>query len=165
MLHTMMLAAALAYAHPEQLIDTAWVAAHARDANVRVVDVRRAGYEAGHIPDAFFLEAESIRDPKSRPTFLQAADAFAREMGRLGISNQTRVISYDDPGGLLASRLWWMLNVYSYATSPSLTAAGRSGPATSARPRPRPFYCGDHLQGHTAATLPGDGRRWVAGDR
>lgn len=115
MLNAIMLAAALTYAPPEQLVDTAWVAAHARDANVRVLDVRRTGYEAGHIPDALFLDPESVRDPQNRPTFLLAAETFAREMGRLGISNRTRVILYDDRGGLLASRVWWVLNAYGHA--------------------------------------------------
>ena len=139
MLNAIILAAALTYAHPEQLVDTAWVAAHARDANVRVLDVRRSGYEAGHIPDALFLDPESIRDPKNRPTFLLAADAFAREMGRLGISNRTRVILYDDRGGLLASRVWWMLNVYGHANVALVNGGwvqwtAEKGPTTTAVP-------------------------------
>ena len=36
-------------------------------------------------------------------------------MGRLGISNQTRVIAYDERGGIYASRLWWILNHYGHA--------------------------------------------------
>lgn len=114
MLSALVLAAVVAYAHPEQLVDTAWVAAHATHANVRVLDVRRRGYEAGHIPGALTLDPEAIRDPKNRPTFLLAAEAFAAEMERLGISHQTRVVLYDDRGGLLASRVWWMLNVYGH---------------------------------------------------
>ena len=42
------------YAHPEALVDTAWVAQHAKDSNVRVVevDVDTSAYEQGHIPGA-----------------------------------------------------------------------------------------------------------------
>ncbi len=36
-------------------------------------------------------------------------------MGRLGISNQTRVIAYDERGGIYAARLWWILNHYGHA--------------------------------------------------
>jgi thiosulfate/3-mercaptopyruvate sulfurtransferase len=107
--------AALIYAHPEQLVDTAWLADHAADANVRVLDLRRSGYEGGHIPEALWLDPESIRDPGNRPSYMMPPDAFAREMGRLGISNRTRVVIYDDRGGLLAARLWWMLNAYGHA--------------------------------------------------
>ena len=38
----LLLALAVGYAHPEQLVETDWVAAHAGDANVRVVDMRMA---------------------------------------------------------------------------------------------------------------------------
>lgn len=115
MLATLALAAALSYAHPEQLVDTAWVAAHARDANVRVLDLRRSGHADGHIPDALWLDPESIRDPKNAPGYLQPKAAFEQAMGRLGISNRTRVVIYDDRGGLLASRLWWTLNAYGHS--------------------------------------------------
>lgn len=116
MIAALALAAALAaYAHPEQLVDTAWVAAHARDANVRVLDLRRSGFADAHVPDAQWLDPESIRDAANAPTFLLAKPAFEQAMGRLGISNRTRVIIYDDRGGLLASRLWWMLNAYGHA--------------------------------------------------
>ena len=108
------LAAAVGYAHPEQLVDTAWVASHSRDANVRVVDVRRAGYEDGHIPDSVWLDPESIRDTANAPSFMMPPAAFEQTMGRLGIGNRTRVILYDDRGGLLASRVWWMLNAYGH---------------------------------------------------
>jgi thiosulfate/3-mercaptopyruvate sulfurtransferase len=114
MFTALLLAAAVGYAHPEQLVDTAWVAAHARDANVRVLDLRRSGYEAEHIPGALWLDPESIRDTTNAPTFLMPQSAFEQTMGRLGVSNRTRVIIYDDRGGLLASRLWWMLNAYGH---------------------------------------------------
>ncbi len=115
MLTTLALAAALAYAHPEQLVDTAWVAAHARDANVRVLDVRRSGYEDGHVPDSLWLDPESICDAAAAPSFMLAPKAFEKVMGTLGVSNRTRVILYDDRGGLLASRVWWMLNAYGHS--------------------------------------------------
>jgi len=95
MLHVMLLAA-LAYAHPEQLVDTAWVAAHSGDRQVRVVDVRRSGFETGHIPNAIWLDPESIRDANNPPTYMLSAERFADAMGKLGISNSMRVILYDD---------------------------------------------------------------------
>ena len=110
-----LLLAAIGYAHPEQLVDTAWVAAHAHDADVRILDLRRSGFEAGHVPGALRLDPESIRDSSRPPTFMLSPAAFEQTMGRLGISNRTRVIAYDDRGGLLAARLWWMLNAYGHS--------------------------------------------------
>lgn len=116
MLSALLLAAALAgYAHPEQLVDTAWLAAHAEDADVRVLDLRRSGFDEGHIPGALWLDPESIRDTANAPTFLMPRSTFEQTMARLGISNRTRVIAYDDRGGLLATRLWWMLNAYGHS--------------------------------------------------
>ena len=47
---------AVAYAHPEQLVETEWVAeaiaanGTIRGANVRIVDMRQSGYPEGHRP-------------------------------------------------------------------------------------------------------------------
>jgi len=140
MLATLVVAAAIGYAHPEQLVDTAWVAAHADDTQVRVVDVRRSGFEQGHIDGAVWLDPESIRDASNAPSFMLAPRAFEQAIGRLGISNRTRVILYDDRGGLLAARVWWMLNAYGHANVALLDGgwvrwtAERRPSTTEARP-------------------------------
>ena len=116
MVATLLLAAAVVgYAHPEQLVETAWLADHPTDPQVRIVDVRRTGFENGHIPEASWLDPESIRDAANPPTYLLAARRFEQAMGRLGISSRTRVILYDDRGGLLAARVWWSLNAYGHS--------------------------------------------------
>jgi len=105
---------ALAYAHPEQLVETDWVAAHAADANVRVVDMRMAGFADGHVPGAVYISPVAIRDANSPPTFLPTAAAFEALMSRLGISDATRVVVYDERGGIYAARLWWILNYFGH---------------------------------------------------
>src|ERR1700751_4641648 len=94
--------AAAAYAHPEQLVDTDWVAAHAADANVRIVDMRQNGYPEGHVPGAVYLSPIAIRDAKAPPTFLPTPAAFEQLMASLGIGDGTRVIAYDERGGIYA---------------------------------------------------------------
>jgi thiosulfate/3-mercaptopyruvate sulfurtransferase len=106
--------AAMSYALPEQLVETDWVAAHAKDANVRVVDMRQSGFDAGHVPGAVYLSPVAIRDANAPPTFLPTAAAFEQMMSTLGISNTTRVIAYDERGGIYAARLWWILNYYGH---------------------------------------------------
>ena len=68
----LLFAVAVGYAHPEQLVETDWVAAHAGDANVRVVDMRQAAaaYGAGHVPGAVYLSPVAIRIADRPPTFL-----------------------------------------------------------------------------------------------
>jgi thiosulfate/3-mercaptopyruvate sulfurtransferase len=106
------------YAHPEILVDTAWVAAHLTDPDVRIIDMRRNGaadYATGHVPGAVNLANEAIRDAGNPPTFLPSQTAFEALMERLGISNDTRVVVYDERGGLYAARLWWILNYFGHA--------------------------------------------------
>ena len=113
------------YAHPEQLVETDWVAAQtasggnavgrSNDAAVRFVDMRQTGYAEGHVPGAVYLSPTAIRDAKNAPTFLPTPDAFREMMARLGISDTTRVIVYDERGGIYAARLWWILNYFGHA--------------------------------------------------
>jgi thiosulfate/3-mercaptopyruvate sulfurtransferase len=146
---------AMAYAHPEQLVETDWVAAHAADQNVRIVDMRQSGYEAGHVPGAVSLSPVAIRDANAPPTFLPSPAAFEQMMTRLGISDATRVIVYDERGGIYAARLWWILNYFGHQNVALMnggwvkwTAEQRSTPReapaaiASARftPRPQPRW-------------------------
>ena len=88
------------YARPELLVETDWLAAHTTDPAVRIVDMRASGYDAGHIPGAVRLENGAVRVAKRPPTFLPTPTEFEALMARLGISNNTRVIVYDDRGGI-----------------------------------------------------------------
>lgn len=103
------------YARPELLVDTAWLAEHLADSNIRIVDLRPRGYAEGHIPEAVRLDNNWIRNPKAPPTFLPTPQEFEALMSRLGVSNTTRVIAYDERGGIYATRLWWILNHYGHA--------------------------------------------------
>ena len=107
--------AAGGYSRPELLVDTAWLAQHVSDSNIRIVDMRPRGYADGHIPEAVWLDNNWIRNPKAPPNFLPTPEEFEALMAKLGISNTTRVIAYDERGGIYATRLWWILNHYGHA--------------------------------------------------
>jgi thiosulfate/3-mercaptopyruvate sulfurtransferase len=109
-----LLAAQAGFARPELLVDTAWLAAHANDPNVRLVDLRPRGYGDGHIPGAVWLDNNAIRVANRPPTFLPTPAEFEGLMARLGIDNTTRVIAYDERGGIYATRLWWILNYFGH---------------------------------------------------
>ena len=98
------------YARPELLVEPAWLLEHLNDPAVRVVDMRRDGYETDHIPGAVRLENEAIRIANRPATFLPTPEEFEALMARLGIGPSTRVIAYDERGGIYATRLWWILN-------------------------------------------------------
>jgi len=98
------------YAHPEALVDVAWLAAHLSDPNVRIVDARmpfeRVLYDAAHIPGAVFVDTFSL--PIAPP------EAFAAAMGALGISNDTTVIVYETGTGEWCARVWWALRYHGH---------------------------------------------------
>lgn len=102
------------YARPDLLVDTAWLAAHLHDPDIRIVDMRRTGYAESHIPGAVMLANEAIRVADRPPTFLPTAREFEALMAKLGVGPTTRVIAYDDRGGIYATRLWWILNYYGH---------------------------------------------------
>lgn len=106
---------AASYARPVLLVETDWLAGHANDAGIRLVDMRVRGYDEGHVPGAVHLKNDEIRDPKNPPTFLPSKETFEQLMARLGITNRTRVIAYDERGGIYAARLWWILNHFGHA--------------------------------------------------
>src|SRR5260221_1752540 len=107
--------AAMSYAHPEQLVEPEWVAAHVFDNNLRIVDMRQTGYAEGHVPSAVYVAPVAIRDAKNPPTFLPTPAAFADMMLKLSIYDTTRVIVYDERGGIYAARLWWLLNYFRHS--------------------------------------------------
>jgi thiosulfate/3-mercaptopyruvate sulfurtransferase len=105
------------------LVSTEWVAAHLDDPRVRVADVRwylpqagkrgREEYGKGHIPGAVFVDMDTElagprgSGPGRHP--LPAPEAFAGAMSRAGVGAETHVVAYDDAGGSIAARLWWLL--------------------------------------------------------
>src|SRR5919106_5981423 len=109
------LAAQTGYARPDLLVDTKWLAAHLNDQQVRIVDLRPRGYADAHIPGAVWLDNNAIRIANRPPTFMPTPAEFEELMAKLGINNDTRVIAYDERGGIYAARLWWILNHYGHS--------------------------------------------------
>ncbi len=89
--------------------------------HVRVLDIRwylsgKRGedeYAAGHLPTAQFvsLDRDLARPKGAGPGRhpLPTAGAFAEVLGRLGITATSRVVVYDDAGGAIAARFWWLM--------------------------------------------------------
>ncbi len=131
------------YAHPEILTDPEWLKAHLRDPNVVVVDCDELpAYQRLHIEGAVTLRThhylKSVGDSASGPGIgmhVLPPDKFADEMGKIGISNDTTVVTYDSFGGLYAARLWWGLDYYGHPNCKVLNGGFRSwflaGGATS----------------------------------
>ncbi|HYK96506.1 MAG TPA: rhodanese-like domain-containing protein [Candidatus Dormibacteraeota bacterium] len=101
------LAGWLAEPNPPVVVDLRWYLGRPGDG--------RAAYVAGHIPGAIFLDLDDdLADPSGfgAPGRHPLPDpaAFAAHMAEAGIGDGARVVGYDDVGGWVAARLWWMLD-------------------------------------------------------
>jgi thiosulfate/3-mercaptopyruvate sulfurtransferase len=103
------------------LISPSELAARLDDPRIRIVDVRwvlgepgrgRTAYDAEHIPGAIFLDVDedlvSPSGPGRHP--LPSPAAFRVRLEGAGIGAEHEVVAYDDVGGWVAARLWWMLD-------------------------------------------------------
>ncbi len=105
------------------LISTEWLANHLSDPDICILDCSwhmpatkrnaRAEFEVKHIEDAQFFDLDAISDTESKlPHMMPSAEKFGREVGRLGVGNNKRIICYDSVGLFSAARAWWMLKAF-----------------------------------------------------
>ncbi|HEY2916047.1 MAG TPA: sulfurtransferase [Candidatus Limnocylindrales bacterium] len=106
------------------LLSVAALAEGLSDPNTVIVDVRwqlgepgagRRAYAASHLPGAIFLDLDTdLADlggygaPGRHP--LPSPADFAARLAFAGIGDESFVVGYDDVGGWVAARLWWMLD-------------------------------------------------------
>jgi thiosulfate/3-mercaptopyruvate sulfurtransferase len=104
------------FAYPEWVVDTAWLAQHLNDPDLRIIDVRAADkYREGHIPGAVNLvPAEFTTKAGDITNELPQPERFAQLAGSIGVGDKTRVVIYDAGDNLWASRLWWTLDFFGY---------------------------------------------------
>ncbi len=103
------------YAHPEVLVDTAWVAEHLNDPNVRLVEADEDVllYDVGHIQNAVKLDWHvDVQDPLRRD-FVSKAD-FEKLASRYGITNDTTVVFYGDKNNWYAAYSFWLFKLYGH---------------------------------------------------
>ncbi|MEU4621736.1 sulfurtransferase [Actinoplanes sp. NPDC023801] len=103
------------------MIDPVVDVSYIRDRPVVLADVRwyldgrsgRAAYERGHLPGAVFIDLDTALASPASPAGgrhpLPDPEVFAAAMAAAGINDQDQIIAYDDAGGVVASRLVWML--------------------------------------------------------
>src|SRR6185436_14712794 len=106
------------YAHPEVLVDTAWVAEHLNDPKVRIVESNEdiLLYDQGHIPGAIKIDwvadlnDQVVRDYLDREHFEKLASSK-------GISNDTTVVFYGDKNNWWACYAFWVFQLFGHANA------------------------------------------------
>lgn len=138
------------------LVTPEWLYEHLKDPDLVVVDCRfdltrpqsgKEGYRRNHIPGALYLDLEK---DLSAPVGIHGGrhplpdvDRFADRLGEVGIDRRRTVVAYDDQGGAMAARLWWMLRCLGheavFVLNGGYTAWTEMGyPVNDEVPRPEP---------------------------
>ncbi len=156
-------------------VEAGWLAEHLGDASLRIVDLRgvirppdapppwylesRDLYVQGHIPGAVFVGwlTDLVEPDAPVKMTVPSPQRFAALMGGLGIGDGHAVVAYDDEGGHIAARLWWLLNYYGHPAVrllhggfPRWAAEGR--PVTAEPPAHRPAVFTPRVQPGWRAT-------------
>ncbi len=103
------------YAHPEMLVSTEWVAQHAGDPNVRLVesDEDILLYEIGHIAGAIKLDWQSDLQDAVLRDFLDR-EGFEALLSSRGIAPKHTVVFYGDKSNWYATYTLWLFKYYGH---------------------------------------------------
>lgn len=105
------------------LVEMDWLKQHLDDPNILIIDCRfqlghptfgKKSYLQEHLPGAHYLDLEKdlsapISSHGGRHP-LPDPQQLANRLGEIGVDKQKHVITYDDQGGSMASRCWWLLH-------------------------------------------------------
>ena len=104
------------------IVSPEWLYEHIDDPDLRIIDFRwylvggkgRDAYVKGHIPGSVFVDLEAVTGKGGGRHPLPSGAQFEKEMQRAGVSSLTKVVAYDDVGGSVASRLWFLLRLFGH---------------------------------------------------
>jgi thiosulfate/3-mercaptopyruvate sulfurtransferase len=141
----------------DPLVSTDWLAAHIKDANVKVLDATfklpgvlplpKDDYLAAHLPGAAYFDVDAVSDHSNPlPHMFPSTEQFGRDVGGLGISNDDTVVVYDSGSWVAAPRAWWMFLSYGHRNVRVLDgglkkwrAEGRPVESGEVKPKPATF--------------------------
>lgn len=111
------------HSDPKTLVSTTWLAEHAKDPDLRLIDASwylpdmnrdaKAEYLAEHIAGARFVDIDDVSDARSSlPHMVPPVEKFMSRMRALGVGDGHQVVIYDGSGLFSAPRLWWMFKYF-----------------------------------------------------
>ncbi|MDQ0496042.1 sulfurtransferase [Paenibacillus brasilensis] len=106
----------------KSIVSKRWLLARLYEPDMIIADCRsllgqagagRAHFNEDHIPGAVHFDLEedltaSLGEHGGRHP-LPDVDTLAARLSRAGINSASRIVAYDDQGGMMASRFWWLL--------------------------------------------------------
>ena len=74
--------------------------------------MRKAEYDAAHIPGARFFDIDEISDHRSAlPHMAPPVEKFMSRMRAMGVGDGHQVVVYDGMGLFSAARVWWLFRL------------------------------------------------------
>lgn len=126
-----------AYAHPEALVSTDWLAGHLDDPSLRIVESNEDVllYDTGHIPGAVHIDWRRDLNDQTVRDYIQPEE-FAELCARNGITRETTVIFYGDKSNWWACYALWVFHLFGH-TNCKILDGGRTKWIEEGRPLTR----------------------------
>jgi thiosulfate/3-mercaptopyruvate sulfurtransferase len=104
-----------AYAHPEVLVTTAWVAQNLKTSGIRLIESNEDVllYSSGHIPGAVQVDwTADLNDPLRRDYI--GKEAFEALLSRIGVTPETTIVFYGDKSNWWACYAFWVFQLFGH---------------------------------------------------
>ena len=109
----------------EMLVSTKWLAGELGKPDLVVFDCstflpgepgnKKDAFREAHLPGALLFDIDKIADDETDlPHMVPTPAKFARLVGALGVSNDKRVVFYDQHGLRGSPRGWWMMRLFGH---------------------------------------------------
>jgi len=100
--------------HP-LLVATSWLEEHLENPDFVLIDCSDPdAYRRAHIPGAVSISHAPTLKSAANSRLVMEAGEFEPLVRRLGVSNDTPVIVYDDNSSLQAARVWWVFERFGH---------------------------------------------------
>ena len=116
---------ARAYAHPDVLVTTEWLAGQLDNPAIRVLESNEDTllYASGHIPGAQHVDWTSDLNDQIRRDYI-TRDGFEALMSRLGATPETTLVLYGDKNNWWACYAFWVFQLFGH-TKAKILDGGR----------------------------------------
>jgi thiosulfate/3-mercaptopyruvate sulfurtransferase len=103
------------YRHPNALVSTDWVADHAADPGVRIIESNEDTllYASGHVPGAVHVDWTADLNDQLRRDYVER-DGFEQLMSRIGVTPDTTVVFYGDKNNWWACYAFWVFQLFGH---------------------------------------------------
>jgi thiosulfate/3-mercaptopyruvate sulfurtransferase len=109
----------------DPIVSTEWLASQIGQPDLVIFDATKylpnenrdghAEFLTGHLPGARFFDIEEVADQDTDlPHMVPSIGRFEKLMGKLGVSNTSRVVFYDQKGLASAARGYWLLGLFGH---------------------------------------------------